>query len=104
MISPKKSIPKSDVLMISKLSSNVIPLKQIDDEDILSASQAKGKAHPVKLVQSHVSFAKRFKPLSTESGECDVSDVDKHCEELSECMIFESSFEHEKGKSACCCM
>ena len=90
--------------MISKLSSNVIPLKQIDDEDILSASQAKGKAHPVKLVQSHVSFAKRFKPLSTESGECDVSDVDKHCEGLSECMIFESSFEHEKGKSACCCM
>ena len=50
MIDSKKYIPKSDVLMISKLSSNVIPLKQIDDEDILSAPQAKGKAHPVKLV------------------------------------------------------
>ena len=56
------------------------------------------------LFQSFVSFAKRFKSWSTESGECDVSDVDKHCGELSECKIFESSFEHEKGKSARCCM
>ena len=93
-ISAKKSIPKADVLMIPKLSSNV--MKQIDDEDILPAPRAKRKAHPVKLVQSHASFAKRSKSLSTESGESDVSDVDKHCEEWSECTILEYSFEHEK--------
>src|ERR1700722_11655930 len=77
-ISAKRSIPKADVLMISKLSSNV--MKQIDDEDILCAPRAKHKAHPVKLVQSPASFAKRCKSLSTESGESDVSDVDKHCQ------------------------
>ena len=32
-----------------------------------------------KLAQSSVSFAKRSKPLSTESGESDVRDMDMHC-------------------------
>jgi hypothetical protein len=95
-ISAKKCIPKADVLMIPKLSSNV--MKQVDDEDILCAPRTNHKAHPVKLVQFHASFAKRCKPLSTESGESDVSNVNKDCEEWSECTIIECSFEHERGE------